>query len=155
MPIPIIPIAAVAVFGALLAAKPRGAPVVSKQVEAQRRYIYNDAMTAKDMTPERLRKLAIQYQAQGMPAEADMLIRRAVLRETNAANPKLREARADALRKAFASTNVDAIRHMANVHQEMGALGAAAGLRELAAGLEAKQNEVPERLPTHDDGTSQ
>lgn len=150
MPLPIVPIAAAAVFGAVVIAKSKRAqPPMSQSVEASRRTIYVDAMTSRSVKPDYLRGLAQQFAQQGMTAEAEMLVKRAELAE---APKELKEARKEALRAAFASKNPDAVRRFADLHEQMGALGAAAGLREYASGLEETQDAPPQNLPNDGGG---
>lgn len=134
----------VTLIGAMLIARARGSAPVSPEIEAARRHIYVDAMMSKHLSPEYLRELSDRYREQGMRAEADMLIKRAQLME---APPELKKARREALRDAFQSTDVDWIRHMANLHEDIGALGACAALRDYADGLVAKGNQAPDSLP--------
>lgn len=147
MPFPLIPVIGATVIGAVAIARAKGKPQLSKQEQEEARYIYVDAMMSRGLTGEYYRNLAKTYKDKGMVEEAKMLIKRAELSE---ASPELKAARKEAFRKAFLSTDIDAIRQFANVCEEMGALGACASLRERANGLMATQGQQPETLEQND-----
>lgn len=93
--------------------------------------VYQNAIS-NERDPEKLRMLAASFKSEGLDAEADMLEKRARLREL----PKeTKEARRAAFKQAMNSTNVDAIMGMAKAYESEGATGAAETLRKYAMGL--------------------
>lgn len=106
-------------------------PLVSGMT-AERTIAYQNALqSVKD--PNKLRTLAAVYRKSGLAAQADMLEKRAKLREL----PKeVSEARRAAFKKGMASKDSAAILNLANAFDSEGATGAADQLRQYAQGLE-------------------
>lgn len=132
MPLPLLPL----VVGSLVAAAYHKTYQTGKGppkgvLTPERQMIFETAI--KEMRePEKLRILAKTYREQGLPAQADMLEKRANLR----ALPKeVTQARRTAYKRAMKSTNVNAIRGLANAYEREGATGAAQSLREYAASI--------------------
>jgi hypothetical protein len=101
----------------------------------KRRLIYEQHML-KGKDPAALRTLADAFDAEGLKAHAEMLRKRANLREL----PKeVRDARRDAFRRALASDKVDVIEALATEWENEGATDAAATLREHAAAVKMVQ----------------
>lgn len=103
----------------------------SGNMTAERKIVYQTALR-KEKDPAKLRALAEEYRAQGLTAQADLLDKRAALRELP---PDVKAARRTAFKAALASTNKGAILAMANALDNEGATGAADKLREYAGGL--------------------
>jgi hypothetical protein len=98
-----------------------------------RQSILDTALTSKDVEPAQLRALAKVFADNGLPLQADLLEKRAKLRELP---PDVKEARKAAFRAAMESTNPAAIRFVADAFETEGATGAAAALRKRAFDLE-------------------
>lgn len=97
----------------------------------QRQSIYELAIKeVKD--PVKLRELAKYYRDQELPAQADMLEKRASLRELP---ESVKAARKDAYRRAMKSQNKNEILKLAIAYERQGATGAAQSLREHASTL--------------------
>jgi len=133
MPLPLLPIAIAALAaGAYTAKSKREKAAVSPQTMAERAVIYETALNhCKDS--DKLRQMATVFRDQGHVAEADMLIKRALLRE---APPEVQAARKEAFKKGLSSTDPAAVRALANAFDGQGATGAAGELREHARALE-------------------
>ena len=97
----------------------------------ERQKIYDNAM-ATLADPMKLRKLADAYQKVGLSYEADMLRKRAALREQP---EEVKQARQEVFKKAMSSTNKEGISEVAAAFEKEGATGAAQKLREYLAGL--------------------
>lgn len=101
------------------------------ELTLERKSIYEAALsTLKD--PSKLRKLADSFSAVGLHNEAEMLRKRAALRELP---EDVKAARKATYRKAMASKNKTAILQVAAAYEKEGATGAAQSLRRYAAGL--------------------
>lgn len=128
MPIPLLP-ATVAVVAALAAWRYKR----KRGMTPQRRIIYESALKlVKD--PAELRELAKTFASEGLRAEADMLNKRAALRELP---ESVKIARRQAFKDGMASKNPVAVGKLADAFEKQGAVGAAANLRKYAAGLVA------------------
>lgn len=90
----------------------------------KRRQIYESALVTLKQ-PEKLRTLATAFEGEGLIAEADLLNKRAAIRELPKAK---REARREVFRKAIQSSNIPAIRAVADEFRAAGCTGAAANL---------------------------
>ena len=128
MPFPLLP-ATVAVAAALAAWRYKR----KRGLTPERRVIYESALKlVKD--PAELRQLAKTFADEGLKAEADMLNKRAALRELP---DSVKAARRQAFKDGMASKNPAAINKLADAFEKQGAVGAAANLRKYAAGLVA------------------
>ena len=127
-----LPIAVLSMVGAAgVAQTVRSKRKSSAQTAAERKVIYETALNSvKDS--EKLRKLAAVFRKEGLPAEADMLEKRAALQDLPA---DVKQARRDAFRKGMTSTDVPKIMALADAFHAEGATGAAENLRKYAAGL--------------------
>lgn len=97
----------------------------------QRRKIYTEALKSlKD--PAKLRKLADEFEKEGLKHEASMLRKRADLR---AKPPAVKEAHLDAFKKGMQSKDPKAVEKLANAFASKGALTSAAKLKKYAMGL--------------------
>jgi len=99
----------------------------------ERVIVYETALSKLKDAPK-LRQLADAFEAEGLRPQAEVLRKRAALRE------KPREvqlARRATFKKAMASTNADAVQSVANAFRQDGATGAADALDKYAAGLRA------------------
>jgi hypothetical protein len=92
---------------------------------------YENALAHVKDVPK-LRALADAYEKQGYKAAASMLRKRASLRDLPA---NVKSARRDAFRKALKSTNVEAVRKVADAFDSQGATGAAETLRKRAESI--------------------
>lgn len=124
----VLPLAVILLGGAAFyAAKKSGGSAMT----SERKIVYQTALR-KEKDPDKLRALAESYRAQGLTAQADLLEKRAALRELP---PEVKAARRAAFKSALASSNKGAVLAMANALDNEGATGAADKLREYAGGL--------------------
>jgi len=101
----------------------------------ERQVIYDTALrTLKD--PDKLRELACAYRKEGLPVQAEMLEKRAALRELP---QEIKEARRAAFKKAKECTDPTKVEVVASAFEHEGATGAAQSLRDYAAGLKAAE----------------
>lgn len=101
------------------------------ELTPERQVVYETAMN-QVAEAEKLRALADVYDKQGLHGHAEMLRKRANLREL----PKdLKEARREVFRKAMASKNKEAVRQVAEAFLNEGATGAAEALYKYSEGL--------------------
>ena len=97
----------------------------------KRKQIYESALVTLKQ-PEKLRALAAAFEGEGLIAEADLLKKRAAIREL----PKSkREERRAIFRRAIQSSNIPAIRAVADEFRAAGCTGAAANLYQHADSL--------------------
>ncbi len=102
-----------------------------------RELIYNRAMNNLQ-DPVKLRKLAEGFKSQGLKPQADMLEKRAGLREL----PRdVKNERRAVFKKLMQSEDIKKILEAAQVFEEQSATGSALHLRERAASLQAKLTE--------------
>jgi hypothetical protein len=123
----VIPIGVGVLIGAAAWAtrKPKG------EMTPERTIVYDTALkTVKD--PEKLKILSEAFRKEGLTAQADLLQKRATLRELP---PDVKEARRAAFRKGMASTDPKAVNELADAFEKEGASGAADALRKYASGL--------------------
>lgn len=125
---PLLPIGIAAlVGGAAWVVSKRKQPVMT----AERAIIYTTALqTMKN--PADMRELAATFAGEGLSAHADMLNKRAALKELS---PAVKKARSEAFRKAMKSQDPEAVFALANTYDEIGATGSADALRKYASGL--------------------
>src|SRR5262245_44194793 len=115
MPVPLIPVIFMGMAGlaGYRAHQRRKRSVMTNE----RKRIYEAALqTLKD--PEKLRKLADEFENQGLKEQAALLRKRAVIRELP---DDLKKARRDAFRAAMKSTNQPAILKLAEAYDAEGA----------------------------------
>ncbi len=110
-------------------------------VVAHRQMLYETAIGAVDSNtaikdPMKLRTLARVFRSEGLVAEADMLEKRAALRELP---PEVVEARREAFRKLMECADATRVLAAAAAFENEGATGAAENLRKYAAGLTAAE----------------
>lgn len=97
----------------------------------ERAVIYDTALkTVKD--PDKLRALAKGFREAGLIPQAELLEKRALLRELP---PDTKAARKEAFKTGMSSTNAPAIEKLADSFEGEGCTGAADALRKYAAGL--------------------
>lgn len=102
-----------------------------------RELIYNRAMNNLQ-DPVKLRKLAAGFKEQGLKPQAEMLEKRAGLREL----PRdVKEKRREAFKKLMQSDDIKKILEAAQVFEEQSATGSALRLRERATMLQQKLTE--------------
>lgn len=132
MPLPILPIALAGLVGGIYL-KEKGKP----QMTDEQRRIYDAAL--QDLRdPEKLRTLAKAFDEQGFREEADLLYKRAQLKDL----PKdVIAARKEIYRKAMQSLNKDAVLKIAEAFEQEGATSAAANLRKHAEQITAPPTE--------------
>ncbi len=106
----------------------------NKVMTPARQKIYDHALTTIK-EPEKLRKLSTGFQAQGLTEQADMLAKRARLRELPA---DVKEGRRAAYQKGMTLTNPASVEKLAAEFEKEGATGAAASLRKYGSGLARK-----------------
>ena len=100
----------------------------------QRRMIFNAALTKQPPLPsDQLRALATTFDDEGLPAYADVLRKRADIRDLP---PEKKEARQAAVKKALSSNDSVAVRAMAGAFDSEGATFTAQKLRDYADGLD-------------------
>ena len=137
MPIPLVPVA-LATLGLLAwrsAAKrdKETAPDYGVMTN-DRQVVYNVAMN-DTAEPEKIENLATAFEAQGLPAQADMLRKRAALRRLP---DNVKAERREVFKKAMSVTDPakkDAIRNVAAAFHGEGAVGAAEALYRYAESL--------------------
>lgn len=86
--------------------------------------------------PDQLRKLAEGFRKEGLRAEAELLEKRAALRELPA---ETQQARRAVFRKAIQSKNKNAVLNVAAAFMADGATGAGAALKKYAESLPAEK----------------
>jgi ATP-dependent DNA ligase len=111
----------------------------------ERQAIFETAMRVLQ-DPDKLRQLADAYQKEGLKAQADLLRKRADLRELP---PDVKEGRRDAFRKGMASTNIAEIEKLAAMFEKETATGAAKALRDHAKALKAAADALKHDVPAH------
>ena len=143
MPLPLIPLTIATLAGGALWANSSKPGPAKGVVTTERTLIFETAMNElKD--PGKLRKLADVYRKEGLPGHADLLEKRAKLRELP---PDIKAARKAAYRKAMASTDAEAVRKLADAYDKEGATGAAASLRKYADSLKAATPPAAPAVP--------
>lgn len=152
MSFPLIPVAIASLFGLAWWKKSAEDSAAAKQAAGmhgepgnamgaygvltpERQAVYEVAL-AKVMEPQKLEETARLFELQGLPAQADMLRKRARVRNLP---PAQKKARREAYRKAINSADVEGVREMASAFAGEGCSGAALSLYEYADGLEAGQ----------------
>jgi hypothetical protein len=127
MPFPLIPLAVVALAGTAVYKVHKR----KSGLTPERKKVF-DAALENLKEPEKLRTLATSFENEGLKNHADMLRKRAALRELPAAT---KDARRVVFKKAMASKDPAAVQKIAEAFHKEGATGAAANLRKYASGL--------------------
>ena len=111
----------------------------------KRRAVFQHALSKVDppLTPDELNDLADVFDSQGLPAYADLLRKRAVMR---AQPPEVKAAHRAAYRKAMGSKDPTSVRILANAFEGQGKTAIAADLRNYADGLDAAAS-LPAPMP--------
>jgi len=104
------------------------------ELTPERQVIFETALN-EVKEPVKLRALAKAFREQGLTKEADILEKRAALRDLPA---DVKEARRDAYRKGMESRDPIAIDNLAAAFDKEGATGAAAALRKQAEAVRAE-----------------
>jgi hypothetical protein len=110
------------------------------QMTPERTHLFQSALNSSVLAPKQLETLADAFHAQGLPAEAILLRKRAKLRGMS---PEEKRIRADIFRKALASKDPDAVERVAAVYESQGATGSAKRLRMLAISLRTVKEVKP------------
>lgn len=130
MPLPLIPLAVAGGIGYLWHKKK------THGMTPERKKVYEEAMKSLQ-EPDKLRALAAQYEAYGLPDEARDLRNRANLRALPADQKK---ARRDAFTKVMASNDPEAMEKAASIFHAQGATSNAAAIRKKAAAVKQVKN---------------
>ena len=140
MPIPLIPI----VVGSLAATAAWKVHKRSNAMTPERQKLFDAAIQSLP-DPEKLRKLAEAFQAEGLSKQADLLRKRAALREL----PKeTQEARKQVFIKTMSITDPEKVEQAATVFHGEGCIGAAAVLNLYAEGLRSTDPAQVEAIAT-------
>lgn len=113
-----------------------------KGLTPERQAFFNGAMNSLS-DPDKLRRLADKFHGEGFPVQAEMLRKRAKLREL----PKeIQEQRREVFRKGMRSMDPDKIDKLASIYESEGCVGSADHLRLYAKGVRATQPEEMEAV---------
>ena len=122
-----------AIAAALLLAWLRAGSAKKGELTAERKAIFQAALeTVEDSG--KLRELADVFQAEGLTAQAELLKKRANLRELP---ETIKRARHEAFLQAMAAKDPAKVDNIASLFENEGAIGASNALRGYAAGLRA------------------
>lgn len=146
MALPLIPIAvaSLAGYGAWRKFKKPAA------MTPERKKIFEQAMRTLD-DPEKLRKLADEFEKQKLKPQANELRKRAAI---FAASPAVKEQRKQVFKKAMNSSNPTAIKQVAAAFHKVGHYEAAEKLRKYAQGLFHKPAKGKVTVNGDDDATT-
>lgn len=134
--IPAIPLLPAAVVGlGILAYMRSGKKEEKPAMNPQQTTVFETAMNSVQ-DPAKLSALANAFREAGLTREAEMLEKRAQLRNLP---PDVKEGRAQVFRDAMASENPEAVMRVADSFEKEGALGAATALRAYATQLSLAQ----------------
>ena len=129
MPIPLIPV----VIGSLALSAAYKVHKRTNAMTPERQKIFDAAIQSLP-DPAKLRALADVFESEGLPKQADLLRKRAKLREL----PKdVQQARKQVFIKTMSITDPDKVEEMATVFHGEGCIGAASVLNLYAQGLRA------------------
>lgn len=129
MPIPLIPV----VVGALAASAAYRVHKRTNAMTPERQKIFDAAIQSLP-DPLKIRELADVFESEGLSKQAELLRKRAKLREL----PKeVQLARKEVFIKTMSNTDPDKVEEMASVFHSEGCIGAAAVLNLYAQGLRA------------------
>jgi hypothetical protein len=143
----LLPVAVAILVGSAYIMAKKPAPGV---MTPDRQSILDTALTSKDIDSDKLRALAKVFADNGLPLQAELLEKRAKLRELPS---DVKEARKAAFRAAMESTNPAGIRVVADAFDAEGATGAAAALRTRAFDLEHPGVAAATAAPPANTGT--
>ncbi len=113
-----------------------------KGMTPERQALFQGAMNSLP-DPDKIRALADKFHGEGFPAQAEMLRKRAKLRELS---PEIQEQRREVFRKGMRCTDADKIEKFAAVYEQEGCAGAAACLQLYAQGIRASDPEQVEAV---------
>ena len=132
MPIPLLPVTVVGLAAAAgVVAHKRAKKKRKKGMSPDQEKIYSAALqNLKD--PAKLIELADKYADQGFKHEAEMLRKRAKLRQLP---PDVKKQRKEAFRKGLKLQDPDKVQKLADLFEKEGATGSADALRKYAKGL--------------------
>jgi len=133
MPIPLFPLVVASLVAAAYHQNSKKAGPEKGVLTPERQLVFETAINELK-EPDKLRKLAVIFKEQGLPGQADLLEKRAKLRELP---HETKVARRDIFRKAMGSQDPVAVRKLADVFEHQGATGAAGELRKYAISLTA------------------
>lgn len=133
MALPVLPLAVGGLAALVLWRHARKAKLTPAQ-----RAVYETARDVKD--PAKLRAIADAFESQGFKEEANLLRKRAALRELP---PATTIARRKAFRQGLSSKDPVGVLKLADAFDKEGATGAAAELRKYAASLQVAQGQQP------------
>ena len=111
----------------------------TKGVMTPERTIVYETALSKLKDSVKLHQLADAFESEGLRPQANVLRKRAALRDLPR---EVREARRTVFRKAMSSTDATAVKQIANAYRADGATGAADALDKYAAGLTAHNESV-------------
>jgi hypothetical protein len=135
MPLPLVPLVVLGLAGT-------AAYKVHKRkrgMTPERQALFEGALKSLP-DPDKLRSLADKFHGEGFPLQADLLRKRATLRELP---EDVQEKRREVFRKGMASTDADKVELLSKVFEKEGCTGAGACLQLYASGLRASDpNEV-------------
>ncbi len=126
-----LPVIVVIVAGGAFLAANQNSAKSSGEMTAPRALVFETALN-EIKEPVKLRQLAAAFRAQNLMIQADLLEKRAKLRELPEAT---KQARREAFRKGMKSTDAAAINALAEGFEKEGATGAANELRRYASTL--------------------
>lgn len=129
---PLLPIVGVGIAGLAGVTWYRRRKSAHGQMTPEREKVYQTALN-ETRDPSKIRQLASTFDKVGLKAAAEMLRKRANLRELP---PQIKEARQTVMKKALASTDKTKVLNVANAFEGEGAVGVAERLRQHAEGLE-------------------
>lgn len=116
----------------------------------KRQEVYESALeTLTD--PDKLRELAVTFEKEGLPIEANMLRKRADLRGQS---PATKAERAKAYDKGMKSNDIPGIERLADAFESLTATGAASQLRKRAAMLRENPPKVEHEFVTDQPGAA-
>lgn len=105
----------------------------SGKMTPEREAVYNAALNAKPpLAPEKLRELAKAFESEGLAEQADLLRKRADLRD---APKEVKKARREVFKKALRSDNPEAVKNVSEAFKGAGATGMASQLDQHAKAL--------------------
>lgn len=113
-----------------------------KGMTPERQALFQGAMNSLK-EPEKLRGLADKFHGEGFPAQAEMLRKRANLRELPT---EIQEQRREVFRKGMRCVDADKIEALARVYEKEGCLGSCDTLLIYAEGIRATDPEQVERI---------
>jgi len=146
MPLPLIPLGIATLVGAAFwrarsNSKKRG------QMTPDRTIVFETALS-KLKDPAKLETLAASFEGEGLHAHAEVLRKRAALRRLPT---ETKQARREAMRKALASKNPDAVQTVADAFRNEGTTGTADRLDEYAEGLRMHAAATAQRPQEEDE----